>query len=327
MNLETRYRHLLRLYPRSWRDLREEEMVATYLDLAPPERTRPSMRDGLDVAGGALREWTRTVPPGFAGGARIAGVVGLSGVGMLSALLFFGIETKAGLPWEGIGFGDWGPFQTPAAVPWLAWMAIALAAPILQGPWIRRAGLFAQLATGALSLIEPTLERVPLEPFILLAMVVTGGTALLYVRGGTIGRVLPPLSTVAGAVIALGTVPEEPLLYTEVLYQFEWLRNTGVAVAAAALVALVISGLLRRAEGAWAFILLGPAVWALTYNEVTGYLGFGGIHGSYLVFDGFHGRDVVFGGFLLGVGVFAALVALVRLVLRMRSRTHDPQAS
>jgi len=64
MSLETRYRRLLNLYPAAWREQREDEMVATYLDAMPPEGTRPSMRDGLDVAAGALRVRSRTMPPG-----------------------------------------------------------------------------------------------------------------------------------------------------------------------------------------------------------------------------------------------------------------------
>ncbi|MFD6564272.1 hypothetical protein [Micromonospora profundi] len=43
--LARRYRRLLLCYPRQFRRARGEEVVATFLDLAPPDRTRPTIRE------------------------------------------------------------------------------------------------------------------------------------------------------------------------------------------------------------------------------------------------------------------------------------------
>ncbi|MEV0646498.1 hypothetical protein AB0I28_14665 [Phytomonospora sp. NPDC050363] len=309
--IEPRYRALLRLYPRAWRDGREEEMVATYLDSTPPERTRPSMRDGLDVAGGALRTWLRTTPPGLPGGARIAGIIGLSAMGLLAAMLFFGVETSA----ENVSdaYRPWGPFHSPAALCWLLWMAVSVAGPFLPGTWSRRVAVLPAILTSLLilndtvliSLPRGTLERP--QRIILLAAVTLGATALLHRSGGVLGRLLPPMSTVAGAAIGIASrMPGQGAGYHQVIHPWEWLRNLGVAVAAAAVLTLIVAALLRRAEGAWAFLLLGPTVLTLTNSEVTGYLGFP-------LFPDFAAYDL----YLLGVGVAAAVIAAVRIASRL----------
>lgn len=313
MNLESRYRRLLRLYPGAWRETREDEMVATYLDTAPPEGTRPSMKDGLDVAVGALRVRTRTMPPGLPGGARIAGLIGLSAVGMMSAMLLFGVELTPDTPDDTPPFG---PFLTPAGLCWALWAGIALASPFLRGTWARRLGLLPMLAT---SLLILTPEGGPFDRpnrTILLMMVALSATALLHHRGGRATRLIPALSTVVGAVVVLVTLADgEMYWYSYVAETWEWPRDLGVAVGTIALSTLVVSALLQRAEGAWAFVLLTPAVLAMVDSELNGYVGFPFIDPSIDLTEGFVGYDAL----LLGVGVIPVLVAGIRY-LRRRSR-------
>ncbi len=61
--LEFRFRLFLRAYPRSYRELREEEMVATFLESADDGQTRPSLADVWEVTrhglAWRLRSWDR----------------------------------------------------------------------------------------------------------------------------------------------------------------------------------------------------------------------------------------------------------------------------
>jgi hypothetical protein len=50
-----RYQRLLFCYPRSYRQARGDELVATLLDAAPPLRTRPSLREAGNLIGHGLR--------------------------------------------------------------------------------------------------------------------------------------------------------------------------------------------------------------------------------------------------------------------------------
>ncbi|MGC4806740.1 hypothetical protein [Micromonospora sp. DT233] len=49
------YRRLLLCYPRRYRRARGEEIVATFLDLAPPDRTRPTIREAVNLVRNGLR--------------------------------------------------------------------------------------------------------------------------------------------------------------------------------------------------------------------------------------------------------------------------------
>ena len=54
-SLARRYRRLLLCYPRNWRRERAEEVVALLLDTASPGRTRPTVREAVDLVRGGLR--------------------------------------------------------------------------------------------------------------------------------------------------------------------------------------------------------------------------------------------------------------------------------
>ena len=64
--LENRYRRLLRWYPVAHRRVHEEEMLGVLLAAAGPERTRPSVRDALDLVRGGLGIRIRRIPPALA---------------------------------------------------------------------------------------------------------------------------------------------------------------------------------------------------------------------------------------------------------------------
>lgn len=77
------YQRLLAAYPRSYRRVREVEMLTTLMEAAPPSRQRATLREGLDLLGGGLRYRLR-VPPGPA--YRVVAVVSA----LLGALLIAG---------------------------------------------------------------------------------------------------------------------------------------------------------------------------------------------------------------------------------------------
>jgi hypothetical protein len=64
--LENRYRRLLRWYPADHRRAHEEEMLGVLLADAGPERTRPSVRDALDLVWGGLGIRFRRAPSALA---------------------------------------------------------------------------------------------------------------------------------------------------------------------------------------------------------------------------------------------------------------------
>ncbi len=75
-SLERGYRRLIRAYPRSYRERRGEEMLATLLESAVSGRTRPTRRDAAELLAGAMRERLGIhAVPGFASGLRMAGPI------------------------------------------------------------------------------------------------------------------------------------------------------------------------------------------------------------------------------------------------------------
>jgi hypothetical protein len=53
--LADRYRRLLLCYPRRYRQTRGDEIIATFLDLAPADRTRPTLREAVNLVRHGLR--------------------------------------------------------------------------------------------------------------------------------------------------------------------------------------------------------------------------------------------------------------------------------
>lgn len=57
-SLERRYRRLLSLYPKTFREARREEMLTTLLDGAEQDRTRPRADEAVNLVGHALKMQT-----------------------------------------------------------------------------------------------------------------------------------------------------------------------------------------------------------------------------------------------------------------------------
>lgn len=83
--LERRYRRLLRLFPRGYREHRGEEILGTLLDAVPPGRRRPPVRDVADLLRAAAVAWFRalTGPAGRAS-LRDGVTLGAAGAAVLS---------------------------------------------------------------------------------------------------------------------------------------------------------------------------------------------------------------------------------------------------
>jgi hypothetical protein len=79
--MEGRYRQLLRLYPKAYREARGAEMLATYLDAAESGRSLPAHREVAALIVGALRARAGI------GAARTAGQIWLSALRMAALLL------------------------------------------------------------------------------------------------------------------------------------------------------------------------------------------------------------------------------------------------
>ncbi|MGE5156000.1 MAG: hypothetical protein ACM3JP_00705 [Betaproteobacteria bacterium] len=128
--LERRYRRLLRAYPRGYRALRGEEMLATLLETATPGQQRPSRTDTMDILSGALRvRLGINAVPGFAAGLRIAGPINLVLATGFALLLWRSVAPP--------------PMSTVVGVAWLLAAAVQLVAP----RWLAWAVLVAWLAT------------------------------------------------------------------------------------------------------------------------------------------------------------------------------------
>ena len=56
--LERRYRRLLSLYPKLFRETRREEMLSTLLDGSEQDRTRPRADEAVNLVGNALKMQT-----------------------------------------------------------------------------------------------------------------------------------------------------------------------------------------------------------------------------------------------------------------------------
>ena len=79
MSLEHSYRRLLRAYPRSYRERRGEEIIATLMDDADPAQSRPDRHAVADLLLGGLRERLGLHnPDGLAAGAALVAPVGLA---------------------------------------------------------------------------------------------------------------------------------------------------------------------------------------------------------------------------------------------------------
>ncbi|MFC7758403.1 hypothetical protein ACFQY4_10730 [Catellatospora bangladeshensis] len=266
--LERRYRLLLRCYPRSYRDVREDELLATLLDLAPPGRTRPTVGDVADLVEGGLR--TRlglATVDGLADGLTRAAPVALALAGGLSAFLWARVEP--------LGPPTLGPVAYAA---WLAACAVALLAP---ARFTRPALAGALAVTAVLPLAAPVTayDRPPL--WVLMALAVFGLVALAGTDGfrrNAERRAGPALGAVAvacGADVVTHLWRDGAPGHPHTGYYQPAVAQAGLVVAAAvAVLACLALADLRRGGSArswlWATLLIAlPGAWLGPFDTAS----------------------------------------------------------
>jgi hypothetical protein len=248
VSLEQRYRRLLRAYPRSYRQRRGDEMLATLLETARPGQPRPTRTDVADLLAGALRERLGLhAVPGLAGGLRIAGPIGL------------GLATAFSLSAWAVGARD--PWSTGLALAWLVTAAALLAArrvypATLAVAWLLSVGggvahaLAArpvESGSGSLAAGPPAL------PYSL--EVVAGLLALLSVlaaapdRPSTVERAALP-AAVAG-LVAVAIVLDDAGSAGPAWAGWLWVIPAGLLAAG-----VVVAAVRRRSDLLWAALLM-----------------------------------------------------------------------
>jgi hypothetical protein len=98
--LESRYRLLFNAYPWSYRREREDEMVATLLDAAPPDQVRPDRREAAAIVAQGLR-CRLAVSTELRAGVRMGGVLALLGaVQMVGVSAFMSLHPGMSMGWR-----------------------------------------------------------------------------------------------------------------------------------------------------------------------------------------------------------------------------------
>jgi hypothetical protein len=132
--LEDRYRRLLRWYPAEHRRSHEDEMLGVLLAATGPGRSRPSVREALDLVRGGLGVRVRRAPRGLvrAGWYDAAALLNvLAPLILLLAAIRYAVaagsmfQTVRHLFFPG---GGWAVASFHAAPSWLLWAAAAAAA-------------------------------------------------------------------------------------------------------------------------------------------------------------------------------------------------------
>lgn len=314
--LEYRYRRLLRAYPRAWRDRREDEMTATYLEAAPEGARSPGARDAYDVLAGAAKERLRmSGEAGLSAGSRLAGELALTTGAALAAFWFCRVELSPTPDWfTGREVGVFqtggepqvhdavGPVQSLGAVVWIAWMLTAVAATVLNGRWLRRVTAIT-LAVSVL-VVPATLMlpyyRMPLH--LLIPQLALGAMALRAGdRRSRIARLAPLAAVLTVAVPLLAGRPwNMPTMYAS-------LDTRGMLALAApgvlALAAGCVAVMRRRSVGLWAMALTAPVALLMLVAGSLRYEGSG--------LDGvLYGTAVIAWIVLAGAALLATLVWL-----------------
>jgi len=262
--LAQRYRRLLHLYPKEYRQARGDEMLSTYLDSAPHHRTRPTLIDTADVVRSAGVRWLRTTRTGdFPAGLRIAGVLSLAAAAGLAVFWLLRVEL-APLPDNYRVQSRWWIFQSMSSVAWSVWILAPLAAAIV--PRIHRSVIAAALVATVAAVPVSALASLNTPPmYLVTSQVALGLMALAFPAKPTLLERLIPLLTVAAvALTAVATSAwRQPTAYRFAEgadASLSVLEVAALAVAAAA-AAWGIADLVvrRRARGLWAgALLLGP---------------------------------------------------------------------
>src|SRR5579859_8110290 len=186
--LERRYRLLLVAYPSGYRRRRADEIVGTYLDLAAPGQTRPSLADIGDLLAGGVRvRLGLATNADLRAGWALAGPVALALAAGLSGFLWLAVEPL---------FGTRAGYAAPIA--YAAWLLVLVGWVALPSRYTRWPVALALTVTALSVAADP---RPPL--WVVLALLAFGGLALAAPapRGATVR-----LAVVTGALVtaALG---------------------------------------------------------------------------------------------------------------------------
>jgi hypothetical protein len=249
--LERRYRRLLVTYPSAYRQRRADEIVGTFLDLAAPGQTRPSLADAVDlIVGGVRQRLGAATDADLRAGWALAGPVALALAAGLSGFLWLSVEPLFG--------HSAAPFAYAA---WLLALAGWLALPARYARWPIAVAV---TVTAVVALVNP---RPPL--WVVLALLAFGTLALAGPppRGGTVRLAVTTGALVAAALgkwLLAGQLPASrwPAGYYQPVLSLAGLVVT-VAVAGVA-----AGGVLAAVEGRrarpwlWAALLLAlPGGW------------------------------------------------------------------
>lgn len=209
-SLERRYRLLLYAYPSGYRRRRGDEIVGTFLDLAAPGQTRPSLADAADVVVGGFRARV-PLPADLLAGWALAGPVALALAAGLSGFLWLSVE-----PLYRLGFATVGTYAAwlLALVGWVAlparytrWpVGLAMAATALSAAadprpplWI----LLVLLAFGGLALTAPAPRGATVRLAVVTGAVVTAALGKWLLAGARPGGYYQPVLPLAGIVVAV----------------------------------------------------------------------------------------------------------------------------
>jgi hypothetical protein len=290
MSLEGRYRRLLLAYPRSYREHRGEEIVATLMEDARPGQTRPDRRARLDLALGGLRERLGLhEPDGFAAGTALVSPVCLAlAVGYA---VYFPV----------LGFHE--PAAVAAALIWVCALAVWSVAPQWSVP--------ALAIAFAVTCVTPVVGQLGM----LLVVAPWGLAALLgeLPGAGRVGERSPLARLVAPVLAAVLTVlvvwptafmfVQQDPVYIPIPPLWSFLLKD-VLVLVAVVVGVGLAAWRRSGRLAWAaFTFL--AAWSLSVSSDIVYeFEFSGLYVSDLL-----NRPAVFAGLAvltIGLAVIAA---------------------
>ena len=169
--LEASYRRLLRVYPRSWREERGEELLAVLLEWAPDHQLRPSVGDALNLVANGLR-------------ARLASVIGWiprevkertgilslgSGAALSAYCLLFGEYVEPDL--RGHAILSLGPVYSAGSLLYAVWLAASVLVVTGVVRNLRRVAtvlLSLTVSLAAVHLVSPGLVTMP--PLYLMAL-------------------------------------------------------------------------------------------------------------------------------------------------------------
>jgi hypothetical protein len=249
MSLELRYRRLLRAYPRSYREHRGEEIIATLMEDSTPGRSRPDRRAAVDLLLGGLRERLGLHnPDGLTAGAALAAPIclTLAAIDALSTMILgpgATIHMMVAYAWL-VAVAVWATAPQLNTVVVTVALGVTGVAVVNGDAYASRSVLAWGLATfiGCLSVRAPSVHRG--------TAVRLGVPVLVAILSGLIWwwPVTPPVTDygvyVGGTGVLSGVV-------------------TDVAAIGAVIVGVAFAGRRGRARVAWAtFVVLG--VWAVS---------------------------------------------------------------